>query len=65
MQYLLGNGLVQQVSQTIDIFVLKYGISLNNYSFATAAGIFNGVISIILITLGNKLAKVAGEESLF
>ena len=65
VQYLLGNGLVQQVSQTIDIFVLKYGISLNNYSFATAAGIFNGVISIILITLGNKLAKVAGEESLF
>lgn len=65
VQYLLGNGLVQQVSQTIDIFVLKYGISLNNYSFATAAGIFNGVISIILITLGNRLAKAAGEESLF
>ena len=40
VQYLLGNGLVQQVSQTIDIFVLKYGISLGNYSLATAAGIF-------------------------
>lgn len=65
VQYLLGNGLVQEVSQTIDIFVLKYGISLNNYSFATAAGIFNSVVSIILITSGNKLAKLAGEESLF
>lgn len=65
VQYLLGNGLVQSVSQTIDIFVLKYGISLNNFSFATAAGIFNGVISIVLINLGNKLAKAAGEESLF
>lgn len=65
VQYLLGNGLVQEVSQTIDIFVLKYGISLNNYSFATAAGIFNGVVSIVLITLGNKLARLAGEESLF
>lgn len=65
VQYLLGNGLVQEVSQTIDIFVLKYGISLNNYSFATAAGIFNSFVSIILITSGNKLAKLAGEESLF
>lgn len=65
VQYLLGNGLVQEVSQTIDIFVLKYGISLNNYSFATAAGIFNSFVSIILITSGNKLAKLADEESLF
>lgn len=65
VQYLLGNGLVQSVSQTIDIFVLKYGISLNNYSLATAAGIFNSFVSIILITLGNRLAKAAGEETLF
>src|SRR5699024_9914334 len=31
VQYLLGNGLVQEVSQTIDIYVLRYGISLGNY----------------------------------
>lgn len=65
VQYLLGNGLVQEVSQTIDIYVLKYGISLGNYSLATAAGIFNSVISVVLITLANKFAKSAGEESLF
>lgn len=65
VQYLLGNGLVQSVSQTIDIFVLKYGISLGNYSLATAAGIFKSVISIVLIFLANKLAKSMGEERLF
>lgn len=65
VQYLLGNGLVSGVSQTIDIFVLKYGISLNNYSLATAAGIFNGLISVTLIYLANKAARAAGEESLF
>ena len=64
-QYLLGNGLIQDVSQTIDIFVLKYGIGLNNYSLATAAGIFKSVISIILIFIANKAAKSAGQESLF
>lgn len=65
IQYLLGNGLIQDVSQTIDIFVLKYGIGLNNYSLATAAGIFKSVISIILIFIANKAAKTAGQESLF
>lgn len=65
VQYLLGNGLVQNVSQTIDIFVLKYGISLNNYSLATAAGIFKSVISITLIFIANRFAKSAGEERLF
>lgn len=65
VQYLLGNGLVQEVSQTIDIFVLKYGISLSNYSLATAAGIFKSVISVTLIFIANSFAKRVGEERLF
>ncbi|WP_160692948.1 ABC transporter permease subunit [Clostridium sp. C2-6-12] len=65
VQYLLGNGLVQDVSQTIDIFVLNYGIGLGNYSLATAAGIFKSVISIVLIFIANSFAKKVGEERLF
>lgn len=63
--YLLGNGIVEPVSRTIDIYVLKYGISLNNYSLATAAGIFKSVISITLVMAANKFATVIGEERLF
>lgn len=65
IQYLLTNGLVQSVSQTIDIYVLKYGISQSNFSLGTAAGIFKSVVSIILIFLANSAAKSAGEERLF
>lgn len=65
IQYLLGNGLVQSVSQTIDIYVLKYGISQCDYSLGTAAGIFKSVVSIILIFLANSAAKASGEERLF
>ena len=65
VQYLIGNGLVQNVSQTIDIYVLKWGISQNDYSLGTAAGIFKSVVSIILIIIANQLAKGAGEERLF
>ncbi len=65
MQYLLTNGLVQKVSQTIDIYVIKYGISLADYSLATAAGVFKSLVSILLIFIANQFAKAAGEERLF
>ena len=65
VQYLLGNGLVQSVSQTIDIYVLKWGISQGDYAIGTAAGIFKSVVSIILIVAANQIAKRSGEERLF
>ena len=65
IQYLLGNGLVQKVSQTIDIYVLKWGISQNDFSLGTAAGIFKSAVSIALILIFNTWAKKSGEESMF
>lgn len=65
IQYLLTNGLVQSVSQTIDIYVLKFGIGQGDYSLGTAAGIFKSVVSIVLIFMANSAAKATGEERLF
>ena len=65
IQYLLGNGLVQSVSQTIDIYVLKWGISQNDFAIGTAAGIFKSFVSIVLIVIANQIAKKNGEERLF
>ena len=63
--YLLGNGLVQSVSQTIDIYVLNWGISQGDFSIGTAAGIFKSVVSIVLIVIANQIAKRNGDERLF
>lgn len=65
IQYLLGNGLVKSVSDTIDIYVLRWGISQNDFSLGTAAGIFKSAVSIILIVIANYAAKRMGEERLF
>jgi len=65
IQYLLGNGLVQDVSQTIDIYVLKWGISQSDYALGTAAGIFKSAVSIILIVIANKVAKRFGDTRLY
>jgi putative aldouronate transport system permease protein len=64
MQYLLRNGLIQDVADTIDIYVLQYGLQHSNYSLATAAGMFKNVVNITLIFIANWLAKRAGEERL-
>ncbi|MBP3272521.1 MAG: sugar ABC transporter permease [Ruminococcus sp.] len=65
LQYLLAKGVVKSYADTIDIYVLKYGISQGNYSVGTAAGIFKSVVSIVLIFIANKTAKMLGEEHLF
>ncbi len=64
IQYLLGNGLVVDYSETIDIFTLKYGIQMNNYSLGTAAGIFKSIVSVVLVFTANKIAAKMGEEQL-
>ncbi len=65
IQYLLGNGLVKSVSETIDIYVLKWGISQGDYAIGTAAGIFKSIVSILLIVIANQVAKRSGEERLY
>ncbi len=65
VQYLLGNGLVKSVADTIDIYTLTWGVGQNDYSLGTAAGIFKSVVAIILIVAANQFAKKSGESRLF
>ena len=64
VQYLLGNGPIQDVSETIDIFVLKYGMQKNDYALGTAAGIFKSVISVVLVFGANWISGKLGEDKL-
>jgi putative aldouronate transport system permease protein len=63
-QYLLGYGTNVAWSETIDVFVMKYGINLGNYSLSTAAGMFKTVVSIFLLFLANGICSKLGEEKL-
>ncbi|MGI6714527.1 MAG: ABC transporter permease [Bacilli bacterium] len=44
-------------SEVLDTFVYKYGIVTQQYSYTTAVGLFKSVVSIILLTIGNMIAK--------
>ena len=64
IQYLMGQNVVMDWSQTIDIFALKYGITKGQYSRAIAAGIFKSLVSIVLMLSANFAAKHLGEDTL-
>jgi putative aldouronate transport system permease protein len=64
VQYLLGNTLTWSKAETVDVFVIRYGIGMGNYSMGTALGMFKTVVSVILITAANQLSKRIAKESL-
>ncbi len=62
--YFLGNGLVVEKSETIDVFVMRYGYQMGNYSMAVVAGMFKTIVSIIIVGLVNNIAGRLGQETL-
>lgn len=66
--FLMQNDLNLRVSEIISTYVYKQGIgggSAADYAYATAIGLFNSLINLILIITVNKLARKHGETSLW
>ncbi len=63
--YLLQNNMNLEVSEVLQTFVYKTGMVQTNYSYATAAGLFNSVISLVLVLLSNRVSRAVSETSLF
>ncbi|WP_082588250.1 ABC transporter permease [Paenibacillus sp. Soil724D2] len=63
-QFLLGNPLVNDYSEVLDIYALKYGIQMSRYSYGTAIGMFNSVVSIFLVFTANAIYKKITKETI-
>lgn len=65
--YLLQNSLNLSASEIIPTYVYKMGViaELPNHSYSAAIGLFNSVISIIMVTIANQIAKKVTETSLW
>jgi putative aldouronate transport system permease protein len=55
----------QGAAQVITTFSFENGIVAGNYSYGAAAGLFLGVVSVILIISANKVAHLFGEDGLY
>ncbi|WP_105615253.1 ABC transporter permease [Vallitalea okinawensis] len=62
--YLLRNTQNAESLEVLSTFVLSLTIDspVPQYSYATAVGLFNTVVSIIMVTMANKIAKKTGNS---
>ncbi|MFF2480514.1 ABC transporter permease [Paenibacillus sp. NPDC058071] len=60
---LLGvNPVLKDVSDVLDTYVYRTGISGQRFSYATAVGLFKAIISVGLLTFANLLARRTGNS---
>lgn len=63
--FLLQNNMNLSVSEMLPTYIYKMGIQKQKYSFATATGLFNSIISLILVVSANFVSRKVSETSLF
>lgn len=55
--YLFQNSANLEVSEVIQTWVYKRGMVKYDYSMGTTAGLFNGIVALILVVMANRLSK--------
>lgn len=60
--YVLGNFSVRDLSEVISTFVYRVGIQTGDYSIATAVGLFQAIVGIVLLLSANAIAKKITEN---
>lgn len=63
--YVLGNPAVLEVADVISTYVYRMGIVSGQTSIATAVGLFQSVVSLLLLLSANWLSNKLTNESLF
>ena len=59
-----GNSQVRDFQYQLAIYIYEKGLGNLQFSMATAVGLFQSVIGVILVLLADKFAKLLGEEGL-
>ncbi len=62
---LMQNDLNLGVSEILGTYIYKTGLAGGQYSFATAANLFQNIIGLILIIATNRIAKKVSDISLY
>lgn len=63
--YAMSNSAVLEVGDIIDTYVYRRGLAEQNYSYAAAVGLFKSVVSVILVSFANWLARKTDNETLY
>ncbi|WP_409343167.1 ABC transporter permease [Paenibacillus sp. MBLB4367] len=56
---------VYSVSDIIDTYVYRIGLTEGRFSLAAAVGLFKSAINFVLLIVANKLARMMGEQGVY
>jgi len=56
---------VNEYSDVISTFVYRVGIGAGDFSQATAVGLFQSVVGVVLLVLANFIAEKVGEQGIW
>ncbi|MCG8500460.1 MAG: ABC transporter permease subunit [Firmicutes bacterium] len=60
--YMLGNALVSEVAKVISTYVYQVGLEAGRFSFATAVGLFQSIVGLVMLITVNRIVKKMGQE---
>ena len=63
--YLLMNDLNRSSAEIISTYVYQRGLIDQDYSYASAVGLFNSVVNLVLLVLVNTISRRISETSLW
>lgn len=59
------NAVGSSAAEVLDTYSYYYGVAANDFGLGAAAGLFKGVVSLLLLYGANKLAHFFGEDGLY
>lgn len=59
------NAVGLNASEVLDTYVYYQGLMVGDWSYGAAAGLFKGVVGLILILVANRVAHVLGEQGVY
>lgn len=63
--FLLYNPMTYETADIVSTYVFRMGVGSGNYSYATAVGLFEGLINLVLLTTANIVSKKTTESGLW
>lgn len=61
--YLMSNAMNRSAADVFDVFVFQIGLRQGMFSYATAVGLFNSLVGIVLVVTANLVAKKVDPEA--
>ena len=63
--YIFGNSINNSTSEIIQTYAFKMGLAQGRFSYATAVDLCQSMVSVTLILISNKVAKMTTGEGIF